>query len=278
MRLAIATTLALAALAPGTTVAASDARPVATPVRYAALGDSYSAGNGAGGRSQAQCYRGASAWPRFVAAARGWELALHACSGATTADVLTSQLPALDPATDVVTITIGGNDLGFGTVMGACAGSDDALCAAVIAQATTALQDGLGPRLDTVYAVITGKAPNAALVVVGYPPLFAGTGINCGGTDFTASEQKALNTLGAELNATIRAHAQAAGARFVDPTGAFRGHAVCTQRPFITGVDSAAQPDDAFHPNAAGQLTYARVALLASRLLPRTRPAADPDH
>jgi hypothetical protein len=63
------------------------------------------------------CQRSPDAYAPLIAAARGYSLTFVACSGATTAEVISSQLGALSPSTALVTITIGGNDTGFATVI-----------------------------------------------------------------------------------------------------------------------------------------------------------------
>jgi lysophospholipase L1-like esterase len=90
---------------------------------YVALGDSYSSGTGTRDYSlNSGCQRGPYAYPALIKADRpGTNLTFVACSGATTGDVLANQVPSLNASTNVVTITIGGNDAGFSSVITACA-------------------------------------------------------------------------------------------------------------------------------------------------------------
>ena len=90
---------------------------------YVALGDSYSSGVGAGSYISASgsCDRSTNAYSQL------WVNSRHpagyvsvACSGATTQDVLNSQISALSSGTTLVSITIGGNDVGFSSVMKTC--------------------------------------------------------------------------------------------------------------------------------------------------------------
>ena len=95
----------------------------AAPLSYVALGDSYSSGVGtrayiADGTS---CQRSVYAYPSLLAAADGDSLTFRACSGATTTDVARTQLSALSRKTGLVTITVGGNDAGFVSVLTTCA-------------------------------------------------------------------------------------------------------------------------------------------------------------
>src|SRR5690242_4241737 len=87
---------------------------------YVALGDSYSAGVGAGSYlgSSGDCKRSTKSYPYLWYAAHSpSSFSFVACSGAKTGDVLSSQLAALGSATTLVSITIGGNDAGFADVM-----------------------------------------------------------------------------------------------------------------------------------------------------------------
>ncbi|MBR7679350.1 lipase, partial [Streptomyces daliensis] len=85
-----------------------------------ALGDSYSSGVGAGDYDpdSGDCKRSANAYPQLWSAANApSSFDFVACSGATTDDVLSGQLDALSDATGVVSISIGGNDVGFADTM-----------------------------------------------------------------------------------------------------------------------------------------------------------------
>src|SRR6187551_2110890 len=91
--------------------------PVAS--EYVALGDSYAAGVGSGGSGE--CGRSASAHPSLWNDAHSpAEFRFAACSGATTQDVLESQVASLSSVTTLVTLTVGGNDIGFTDVMTTC--------------------------------------------------------------------------------------------------------------------------------------------------------------
>src|SRR5262249_54287248 len=88
----------------------------AAEVHYVALGDSYSSGDAAGSHSPSSgdCLRSASASPvKGAAAPSPASFAFVACAGATTADVVSGQLGAVTSGTTLISITIGGNDVGF---------------------------------------------------------------------------------------------------------------------------------------------------------------------
>ncbi|WP_229905690.1 SGNH/GDSL hydrolase family protein [Lentzea cavernae] len=202
--------LALALLAPA---------PIAP--EYVALGDSYASGAGAGSYVDGSCRRSANAHP----ALRGREFASFkfvACSGATTKS-LRPQLRALTPATTLVTITIGGNDLGFADVLTTCTLNGDAACSKRVATAVGFVHGQLPGRLDTTYAAIRTASP-------------------------------ALNDAADQLSDEIAKAAGRAGARYVDVREAFADHGVCAEQPWITGLTSPTA--DSYHPNAAGQAAY----------------------
>ena len=96
------------------------------PVRtWVAMGDSYAAGQGANDYSGGHCRRSANSyWALLHGSLRNGLTSpaekFVACSGATTATVRADQLAALDPTTRLVTISVGGNDLGFAGVLTAC--------------------------------------------------------------------------------------------------------------------------------------------------------------
>ena len=95
----------------------------AAPASYVALGDSYSSGTGT--RSYisdgTSCQRSVYAYPSLIASAKGYSLVFRACSGATVADVTSTQLSALGTGTAYVSISVGGNDAGFADVLTECA-------------------------------------------------------------------------------------------------------------------------------------------------------------
>lgn len=216
---------------------------------YVALGDSYSAGNGTREKLD-DCWRSSLAYPSLLAAQRGYALDLRACSGATVADVSAVQLDALSADTDLVSISVGGNDAGFADVLTECAlpgwASD---CDEAIDGAQAHIADQLPGSLSGLYAAIRSRAPYAQVVVVGYPRIFMGEDCNAL-TFFSPEEEARLNQTADQVNATTRAAATAAGFGFADPTSAFTGHAVCDDPEWINGLSDPI--DDSYHPNAAG--------------------------
>ena len=219
---------------------------------YVALGDSYSSGTGtrtylADGTS---CQRSVYAYPSLIAASKGYALTFRACSGATTADVTSGQLSALSSTTSYVTISVGGNDAGFADVLTTCAQPAWlSNCGAAIDKATAFINATLPGRLSTLYAAIRARAPQAKVVVAGYPRVFNGDDCNAL-TWFSPTEESRLNATADLLDSRIAGAAAAAGFGFGNPVAAFVGHAVCDSPEWLNGLSNPVT--DSYHPNRLG--------------------------
>lgn len=243
---------ALCATALTTTLAATPTSAASTA--YVALGDSFSAGTGTRAPVDG-CYRSTYGYPALLADRLRLTLDYQACSGATTADVHANQLGTLGTGTGFVTMTIGGNDVGFADVITECALpgwlSD---CGGHIDAARTVLQTQLPQRLDTLYGAIRTKAPAAKVVVAGYPYLFNGEDCNAA-TFFSRAEMTDLNAGTAELDDLIVSRTTAIGFTYVEVRDDFRGHAVCDDTEWINGLSSPVV--ESYHPNRQGNVGYA---------------------
>jgi hypothetical protein len=150
-----------------------------------------------------------------------------------------------------VTISVGGNDAGFADVLTECATpwwAGD--CDAAIDQAQSYINNTLPGRLSTLYSSIRTKAPNARVVVVGYPRIFMGEDCNAG-TWFSPAEQTRLNQTADLLNSRTSTQASARGFAFANPTSRFVGHAVCDDVEWLNGLSNPIS--ESYHPNKAGQ-------------------------
>ena len=219
---------------------------------YVALGDSYSSGVGtrtyiSDGTS---CQRSVYAYPYLIAQSRGFTLNFQACSGATTATVTSGQLGALSTSTSYVTMSVGGNDAGFSSVITECAKPAwMSNCAGKVNTANSFINNTLPGRLNTLYATIKSKAPNAKVVIVGYPRLFNGEDCNAG-TWFSPDDESRLNATADLLNSKLSAAASAKGFSFANPTNAFIGHAVCADVEWLNGLSNPIS--ESYHPNKTG--------------------------
>lgn len=236
-----------------TGAASAQAAQSAAAVDYVALGDSYSSGLGAGAYDSASgdCKRTARAYPALWAAAHSPStFAFTACSGARTGDVTAGQLGPLGASTDLVSITIGGNDAGFSDVMTTCVLQSEATCLNRVAQARAFVDSTLPGNLDRVYTAIRSKAPSARVVVLGYPRFYQLSGTCIAG--LTEKERAAINGASDYLNAATAKRAADHGYTFAEVAGAFRGHEICSGSSWLHSVNLL-NISESYHPTAAGQ-------------------------
>jgi lysophospholipase L1-like esterase len=222
---------------------------------YVALGDSYSSGVGTRVyyNDGSNCSRSPDAYGPLIAAARGYALNFQACSGAKTTDVNANQLGPLNGATNLVTITIGGNDAGFSTVITDCAAYYFP-CQGDINNANSFIKNRLPPLLDTTYNDIRSRATKAHVVVLGYPHLFTSDGQTCNFNALTADHEKQLNGTADLLDSVVAARAKAHGFSYVDPRNAFLPHEVCSSSEWLNGQSWPLS--ESYHPNVSGQQDF----------------------
>lgn len=291
-------------------------RPAPTSIAYAALGDSYSSGEGVPSyfngtdekagpvTSRNRCHRSTRAYPTLVKLpaesktiyqlstdpqVSGVRWDFLACSGATTANVVIGGASAplsgtkegpqldrmrsdgsrvLDADTSLVSITIGGDDIYFGPVLELCFFKKDCTTERRFLGVDLGrpLKDQVQPwinaaarRLAIVYRDIQSIAPNARIVVLGYPRLFSGR--SCvGALRFSGEEQTFLNKGADDLNKAIAEVAAQSGVEYVDVadgSNSFSGHEVCGFPDWIQGINFP--KSSSFHPNRDGQAAYARL-------------------
>ena len=275
---------AMALSAAGAT--AASAAPISTartPVNYVALGDSYASGPGIPAQVDATCARSDQNYPSLLAAAGNWRLTDVSCSGATTTALAgpqgsqPPQLDALGADTDVVTLTIGGNDLGFSSNLATCAGltSKDPTgnpCQTFFtSDGTDRLAqrvDDIAPRITAALDAVRQRAPYAEVLVVGYPDLFPDDGVGCtsSAVPLAAGDFAYLRDTEKKLNAMLADRAAANGARYVDTYTPTVGHDMCKAagerwiEPLV-----APAPTAPAHPNAQGQQAMAATVERAVR-------------
>ena len=173
-RPAFAAGLATLAMALGFTAIPAEAAPP-TRIDYVALGDSFAAGQGAAPYTDPACFVSRKGYPVISDNLRNVQLTTNAgCSGQVAADVAADALAAVDSGTEIVTVTVGGNDLGTTNVLLACLPVPTPACADALATVQTKLTDGsLAASLSGVVAAIRTKSLTAKIVFTGYPRLFA---------------------------------------------------------------------------------------------------------
>ncbi|MDQ0841808.1 SGNH/GDSL hydrolase family protein [Streptomyces sp. V1I6] len=231
----------------------AQADPTIQSLDYVALGDSYSSGVGAGSYDSASgnCKRSTRAFPKLWANANSpSSFAFTACSGARTGDVTASQLGPLNSSTDLVSVTVGGNDAGFADVMTTCVLQSESTCLNRIAQAKAYVDSTLPGKLDQVYSAISAKAPAARVVVLGYPRFYKLGGSCLAG--LSENERSAINGAADHLNAAIAKRAADHGYGFASVVGTFTGHEICSGSAWLHSVNWL-NIGESYHPTAAGQ-------------------------
>lgn len=227
----------------------------AAAIRYVALGDSYSAGVGAvPAPGSGACLRSDQSYPALWAGEHHLAtFAFVACSGATTSDVRSTQIQAVSRSTTLVTITVGGNDVGFAPVVAGCtAASADSDCAQLVSASEAIARKVLPFLLARVYLELRVHAPRARIVVLGYPHLFD-LSTACPNPLVPSAARRVMLNHGADvLNGSIERTARAFGLTFVDVRAAFDGHGVCSTDAWITPPTSVPPATSTYHPTPTG--------------------------
>jgi lysophospholipase L1-like esterase len=262
-------------------LALAAAAPPAGAATLVALGDSFSAGEGAEAydpgtdRRGNRCHRSAHAWPRLLGVASSH---LLACSGARTEQLRTGmenrddrgQLPRLREiaargAIDLVTITIGGNDIGFARHVAAC--FSPFRCLGDSEEIDDGLRD-LRVDLERGYRAILRSAPAARLIVVGYPEITPTRGERDRCPTLGQVEKERAHRVALDLNRTIAAAASEVAAEFVSVRRVLDGHELCTREPWLRPVGTVLREDiqEMGHPKRSGYEAIAEA--VRQRLLP----------
>jgi lysophospholipase L1-like esterase len=267
--------------------------------RYVALGDSYSAGEGLGPFFTVDgCHRSTQFSYTELLRHDGQPILrtsdFRACSGARTRQIydfaqntaLGTQVQAglLGPDTGLITLTMGGNDLHFSDVLFFCfeqsncmdqtfsvAGpapdeAADIVRAEPLRQWGTDMLKVIDDRLSAVLTRLHADAPNARIIVIGYPHLLPVGRLprqfnvcDAALAAFDRGERQGLAEMQDRFNATTKATATANHADFIDPSAAFESHEVCGLRgELIHSTNLSTRDPGMFHPTAKGQRLLAR--------------------
>jgi hypothetical protein len=240
---------------------------------YVSLGDSYAAGplipNTIG--SPYGCIRSDHNYPHLSAAGIGLSLRDPSCSGATTDDMTQPQnvdpdgpnppqFNSLDASTKVVSLTIGGNDIGFSSIAESCITYNpfshpckDKYDSGGVDQISQRIQ-AAAPKVAAVLQGIQARSPSARVFVVNYPAIFPETGSGCWPQmPISYSDTPYLRAKEQELNQMLSTQAAANGATLVSWYAASIGHDACKSssvrwvEPLVPG--NLAAP---IHPNLSG--------------------------
>lgn len=251
---------------------------------YVALGDSYASGAGLAGVKDKECDRTTGSYPSLISkssAVAGLKRAFKdvTCSGATTRAIWNyqgskpPQINALTPNTKLVTLTLGGNDVGFSSVLGTCAvvASSDRNGSPCKQYFTAGGKDVLGERINTmegrvrdVLADVRRRSPHAKVIVVGYPALFPESGVGCSEVPFAKGDFAFLRDTTKKANRALQRQAAAGGVgmSFADTYTPTVGHDMCqpSEKRWVESLTPAANTAAA-HPNSLGQLVMALATL-----------------
>ncbi|MFF8290178.1 SGNH/GDSL hydrolase family protein [Streptomyces sp. NPDC016309] len=278
MRVMTATAAALGALALGLTAPASHAT---TPLDYVALGDSYSAGSGVlpVDTGALLCLRSTANYPHVIADRTGARLTDVTCGAAQTAHFTRGQYPgvapqadALGPATDLVTMTIGGNDdntfigamLACGTA-GILSGGKGSPCQDKHGSSfDDRIEANTYPALKAALATVRSKAPHARVAILGYPWILPATADPAcfAKMPIAPGDVPYLRGIQAHLNSAVERAAEDTGATYVDLSQASEGHDACRPggtrwiEPLLFGTSVVP-----VHPNALGERRMAERAM-----------------
>lgn len=278
MRLRLAATLTTTALAAVLLAAPSQA---ADELDYVALGDSYSAGSGVLPLDPSitpLCARTTRNYPHVIAAATGANLTDMTCGGAQTKDFTAAQYPgvtkpqfdALSADTDLVTLTIGGNDanLFIGAIAtcglaGASTGGFGSPCKTLNGDRFNRdIRETIYPAVRQALQDIAAKAPNASVAILGYPWILPERDGCFLKMPIARGDVPYLREMQTNLNAAVQRAASETGATYVDLNGVSDGHDACQPigtrwvEPALFGTNFVP-----VHPNALGEQKMAEQAM-----------------
>ena len=259
--------LALVAESRVAVLAAQGQRKPPARADYVALGSSYAAGAGLGRLqpgSPLLCARSVNGYPQQLARLRGLAIADMTCGGATARHVLRGgqffqgpQIRAVNETTRLVTLTVGGNDIGYiGDLSLLAARKDRSLfgwLARHLWQGPKPLSERgfarLGADLAATLHAIHKRAPRAVVIVVTYPTALPPTG-TCRRIALTEPEVRLMRQVSDRLADTTRQAAENHGSRLVDMNRLGADHHACAASPWVSGWKDAGIAT--FHPTLAG--------------------------
>ncbi|MDQ0094657.1 GDSL-type esterase/lipase family protein [Paeniglutamicibacter psychrophenolicus] len=250
--------LTLTGMGPASALAPPTETSTSGTVNYVNLGDSYSAGFGSGALVPGPfpgCFQGnGPTHVTKIAAMDNMNLTMDAaCAGMTTTQIA-AVIPAIAPylsTADLTTLTLGGNNLGFGQIVFACSTmGSDAACENALEVATAILPAVTSSAHKTLQ--LLDAATPGEILVLGYPRLF--TTSNGDQPLVTARNAREMNKVGDALDRAIRSAVKGTSATFVPVLGPFNDHGVGATDTWM--YFNLANPADPFnlHPTTTGYL------------------------
>jgi len=248
------------------------ARAIAAPLHYVALGDSYSAASGVlppDPSAPPECLRSILNYPHVIAGSTGAALTDVTCGAADTNDFFESQylgvppqLDALRSDTQLVTMTIGGNDsnvfietvLACGSLGVLSLGQGSPCKDRYGSSFEDTIQNTTYPSLVRALQAVRAKAPGARVAILGYPWIMPASGGCFDKMPIASGDVPYVHGIQATLNDAVRRAAAATGATYVNLNTVSTGHDAC-QPIGVRWVEPVLQGTNAVivHPNALGE-------------------------
>lgn len=273
----------LAALLAAATLTAPTQAAAKKPLDYVALGDSYSAASGVlppDPTAAPQCARSTANYPHRIAQRTGARLTDVTCGGADTGDFFAAQYPGVPPQlealskrTDLVTMTIGGNDSSvFINTIQSCGvagagtlGKGSPCKDRYGASFADTIRKKTYPALVKALRAVHRRAPKAEVAILGYPWIMP-KAVGCfDRMPVAEGDVPYVRHIQWVLNDAVRRAARATGTTYVNMNKVSEGHDACQPigvrwvEPVLQGTNPVV-----VHPNALGE---ARMAKCAVRVL-----------
>lgn len=237
---------------------------------YVAMGSSFAAGPGiapSAGSKPTLCARSANNYAQQLAKRRGLQLDDVSCSGATTRGVLDGwagiapQIDALTSETRLVTITIGGNDVGYiGGLMAASCQRANAASSVRCPPAVPATEEkwaALEAALRRIADEVRQRSPKARLIWVDYPAVLPERG-GCAAAPLSPEQADGARQVAKRLAALTARVARETGGSILAASRLTKGHDVCAPDPWMNGYPVPGKPVSApYHPTLPGMTAIA---------------------
>ncbi|MEO7364219.1 MAG: SGNH/GDSL hydrolase family protein, partial [Candidatus Saccharimonadales bacterium] len=196
----------------------------------------------------------------------------------------------------VITLGVGGNNMGFGNILQRCVRPAASLRTVTNTCFSTyedrrellSLINRTGRELQSLYQQLQRQDPSATLYVVGYPSIAVDNGQCAVNVQFNTLELAFVQQVVDAINHTISLAASASGAHYVDISQALVGHRLCEASRSVVAVNGLTAGDDggfgslhflggeSYHPNALGHQLIEQSILTSTDNLRLARDAASP--
>lgn len=253
--------------------------------RIVALGSSFAAGPGVLPVEDRAAARSARNYPHLVAAGLGAQLVDATVSGATTATILdrpqhaglrrfAPQIEAVGADADLVTVTAGGNDLGYlGGIISVALlqqlwrrrltrpAARGLRMRRPLTAVTAEQREGTAAGLTRIVEAARLRAPGARVVLVDYLPIFTDGFVPGVSGPFRSREVAHFRGVAAALSRATETAADRSGADLVPASAFGQDHGIGSPDPWVNGLQPLARFGSSFHPNASGMAAVADAVL-----------------